>query len=119
MKDKEIKEYSTSKAYNSTITIPNYWYRDSSNLTGEEQHYRWAFKGWTEVPYQDNINLTDAYIDTSNLLVTKHINLYAHYVKEDCRLVASNSDYFIAEGTAISLNPSYKYKLQGKITVPS
>jgi hypothetical protein len=56
---------------------------------------RWAFKGWTETKYNDGANLVSpTYIDVTNLTVTKNYNLYAHYVQENVREVATDMEYF-------------------------
>lgn len=107
--------------YSSVANAPmkNYYYRepDESLATNE----RYAFKGWTLIPYGD-MNSTDIeYFNLATEPITKAITLYAHYGVEDCTKVASNSEYFLFtnNGTTISVNPEYANELKGKISLPA
>lgn len=124
----------------SLAALPNYRYRDSSNL---DIYERWSFQGWSTVKYSDGPVNSPSYLDLSNLIVTKDIVAYAHYIKEDVREVATRDEYFdfvlrndikipfdepldgnelrseYREGYQISIKEKYKSSLAGKITLPS
>lgn len=71
--------------------VPNYRYRDSSNL---DTYERWSFQGWSTVKYDDVPMQNPSYLDLSNLIVTGNVVAYAHYIKEDVREVATKDEYF-------------------------
>jgi hypothetical protein len=76
--------------YNTYIALPNYHYRDSSGL---DLYERWGFRGWSTTNYADSNPANPVYVNVSNLLVTTDIILYAHYVKEDVREIATSNEY--------------------------
>lgn len=86
-------------------------YKEIDNLNSDE---RYAFKGW----------LKDTDLNTSNIInpksfqITGNLKFIAYYEKENCVLVASNSEYFNINNKTINLKEEYKYALQGKITLP-
>lgn len=100
----------------------NFHYRAADS--GMAEHMRWAFQGWSKTQYKDVEVKNPQYEDLATMIVTNDVTLHGHYLKEDCREVASKSDYFIYETTQtgdrmISINPAYRDSLQGKITLPS
>lgn len=96
--------------------MENFHYRDSSAL---DIHLRWAFQGWSKTQYKDVAVKDPKYEDLASLVVTNDITLHGHYLKENCREVASKTEYFYFNGTQISIADEYRSILQGKITLPS
>lgn len=103
--------------------IKNFYYRDSSDLTDD---YRWAFKGWSLYNYGDVVVNNPVYINPETLVVTGDIILHAHFVRENCKDIATNSNYFNFElttvkgiqGYTINIKENYRKVLEGKITLP-
>ena len=85
-----------------------------------QEHERYAFKGWTYSNYNNsNKSLEEIeFVDPSNLTITKVTSLYAYYVIEDARYVASNDWYFDQSNGFISIKNEYKNVLQENITIP-
>ena len=103
-------------------SIRNYWYKDSSSF--EDVAKRWSFQGWSTSNYGTGPVNNPSYIDLDTYVVRSPITLYAHYVEEDCRAVASKAEYFeITPGSnntcSLSLKAMYRDSLQGKITIPA
>lgn len=106
-------------AYGQTYDGPikNYYYREPDKSLLENERY--AFKGWSLVPYGDlEVNNPD-YFDLATEKITKAITLYAHYGKEDCTKVASNPLYFNYSAGTISIKEEYATELKGKISLPA
>ena len=105
--------------YNGYFSKINYYPMLSYNDTLQE-HERYAFKGWTYSNYNNsNKSLEEIeFVDPSNLTITKVTSLYAYYVIEDARYVASNDWYFDQSNGFISIKNEYKNVLQENITIP-
>lgn len=88
--------YHENLPWHYSFSIPNFVYRDSSDL-GEFE--RWAFKGWT----LEKNPIKPIYVDTSNLIVTGDLTLYAQYEKENVKTVASNLEYFEFKPTTVKV----------------
>ena len=103
--------------------IKNFYYRDSSDLADE---YRWSFKGWSPYKYGDKEVTNPVYVNPETLKVKENIVLYAHFVKEICKDVATDSSYFNFEltsikgiqGYTINIKDNYREVIEGKITLP-
>ena len=127
-------DWDDSLAYNDELPygaslagIINYRYRDSSDL---EAHERWAFQGWSLNDYGDTTPVEPQYLDTANMTVTGNLIAYAHYIKEDARVVPTKEEYFkftsrsfslrgkAYSGYEVSVNPTYAADLAGKVTIP-
>jgi hypothetical protein len=103
-------------------SIRNYWYKDSSSF--EDVAKRWSFQGWSTSNYGTGSVNNPSYIDLDTYVVRSPITLYAHYIEEDCRAVASKAEYFeVTPGSnntcSLSLKAMYRDSLQGKITIPA
>ena len=122
------------KAWNEKYSVPNFLYRDSSDL---DIYERWTFKGWSINNYGEANHPNPVYLDTSNLVVTGNLTAYAHFVKEDVRTNPTKEEYFdfvetVVEtfdgnmsnpqrnhyGYAINIKEEYRKILEGKITLP-
>lgn len=100
------------------ITDPRltYMYRPADDLTGTQ---RYVLKGWLQESDFIKNNTSSSVIDLSSTLVRSDLNFFACYKVEDASVVASSSAIFTTNGSAISINPSYRELAGGKITIPS
>ena len=104
--------------YNSVYDGPikNFYYRDSSNLS---EYDRYAFQGWTLTNLGNTITNNPSYVVLEGLIIKRNLNLYAYYLIEDVRKVATKEEYFDFASDSITIKEEYRQTLAGKITLPS
>lgn len=112
-----------------------YYHREHDDEKEIDSHMRWGFKGWIgESDFNNQVsNPTIIDLKTTKVL-SDHVHLYAYYGKEeDCRVVASNLEFFefsqnrvtvngkeVADNKrVVSVKEDYKDQLQGAITIPA
>jgi hypothetical protein len=110
-------EYETSVGAACAAPEYKYVYRPDDNTLGE--HQRYTFKGWKSAKDYDMNTANPELYDLSNMKFNQeNLKMYAHYVVEDARRVATNADYFKFENGAITLKDGFADILKGKITLP-
>ena len=125
--NKEIKyTYEQLLKQNKEIFWIPYKEHEDENVIGDNQHFRYGFKGWISKEDYDNQTINPIIIDINEYKVTKNESFYAYYKEEDCRNIPSSEEFFeikqksidsVAYNT-ISVKSNYRDQLKGAITIP-